>query len=593
MRELGTRIGSTGRFLCAVAPLVVATFGCSASIEGTGGSGATAGASGASGNSGASGKSGSGGSTPGQGGSSNGGTGATGGTANGGTSGATVVPAAPQVVSMKGEPIYSRFLRLTNSQWENSVHDILKLTAATGVSDNFQHAVGGTTDFDNNERVVYVDDTAWSDFQTAAETVANQVTATDAAIKAVGAGSDKAGFISTFGRRAFRRDLTAAEVTTYGAIYDQGTSIATGSVSAFTKGARYVIGAMLQSPNFLYRIEMGDTGSPLSGYEMASKVSLWLRDTTPSDAMLDAAKAGTFDTAQGAAEQAQAMLSDTHIATVIRNFNGELYKFALYDSITKVGVPEWSADMNPEMKEASYLFFDRIFSQGLGVADIFTSTAGFIGPKTASLYGMTAQGTQIKQVDTGRAGYYAQVPFLTRQARNNDPDSIHRGVRINTDALCADPGVPSPDLPDIPPAMANETNRQIITGLTKSCGAECHGQVINPIGFAFEDFDGMGRKRTMDNGSPVDTTGSYPFAEGTLSFANSTELMQLIATGSQSHQCWAKKMASYALERDLIESERPMIESLGAVSQAGGSLKDVMIALVKENGFRTHVGGAQ
>jgi hypothetical protein len=592
VRQLSTRIGSTGRFLCAVAPLVAATLGCSASIEGPGGgSGASGGASGTSGSGATAGKSaGGGGNTPGQGGSSNGGTGAT---SNGGTSGATVVPAAPQVVSMKGEPLYSRFLRLTNSQWENSVHDILKLTAATGLSDNFEHAVGGTTDFENNERVVYVNDTSWADFQTAAETVANQVTATDAALKAVGAGSDKAGFISAFGRRAFRRALTAAEVTTYGAVYDLGTMIATGSVSTFTKGARYVIGAMLQSPNFLYRIEMGDTSAPLSGYEMASKVSLWLRDTTPSDAMLDAAAAGTFDTAQGAAEQAQTMLTDPNVATVIRRFNGELYKFALYDSITKVGVPEWSADMNPEMKEASYLFFDRIFSQGLGVSDIFTSTAGFIGPKTASLYGMTAQGTQIKQVDTGRAGYYAQVPFLTRQARNNDPDSIHRGVRINTDALCADPGVPSPDLPDIPVATANETNRQIITGLTKTCGAECHGQVINPVGFAFEDFDGMGRKRTMDNGSPVDTTGTYPFAEGTLSFKNSAELMQLIATGSQAHQCWAKKMASYALERDLIDSERPMVESLGAVSQAGGSLKDVMVALVKENGFRTHVGAAQ
>jgi hypothetical protein len=579
----------TGRFACAIAPLLLATLGCSSSIEGTGpgGSGATGGTSPAGGTSG---KSGTGGNTPGQGGSSNAGTS---GSPNGGTSGAVVEPAAPQVVSMKGEPLYSRFLRLTNSQWENSVHDILKLTAATGISDNFQHAVGGTTDFENNERVVYVDDTAWQDFQTAAETVANQVTATDAAAKAIGAGSDKAGFINTFGRRAFRRDLTSAEVTTYGAIYDQGTMIATGTVSAFTKGVRYVIGAMLQSPHFLYRIEMGDTGSPLSGYEMASKVSLWLRDTTPTDAMLDAAKAGTFDTAQGAAEQAQNMLSDPAMGTVMRRFNGELYKFALYDSITKVGVAEWSADMNPEMKETSYQFFDRIFSQNLGVADIFTSTQGFVGPQTASLYGVQVQGTQIKQVDTGRSGYYAQVPFLARQARNNDPDSIHRGVRINTDALCADPGVPSPDLPDIPPAMANQTNRQIITALTKSCGAECHGQVINPIGFAFEDFDGMGRKRTMDNGSPVDTTGSYPFAEGTLDFKNSTELMQLIATGSQAHQCWAKKMASYALERDLVESERPMIESLGAVSQAGGSLKDVMIALVKENGFRTHVGGAQ
>jgi len=585
--ERATRIGSTGRFVCAVAPLVRATLGCSASIEGTG-PGANGASGGTSGNSGTSGKTG-GGNAPGKGGSSNGGT----SNPSGGSSGAVVEPAKPQVVAMEGSPIYSRFLRLTNSQWENAVHDILKLTAPTGISDDFQHAVGGTTDFENNERVVYVDDTAWSDFQNAAETIANQVTATDAAAKAIGAGMDKAGFISTFGRRAFRRDLTAAEVTSYGAVYDQGTMIATGSVSAFTKGVRYVIGAMLQSPHFLYRIEMGDTGTPLSGYEMASKVSLWLRDTTPTDAMLDAAAAGTFDTAQGAAEQAQAMLADAALGTVMRKFNGELYKFALYDSITKVGVAEWSADMNPEMKEASYQFFDRIFSQNLGVSDIFTSTVGFVGPLTASLYGLKAQGMQIKEVDTGRSGYYAQVPFLTRQARNNDPDSIHRGVRINMDSLCADPGVPSPDLPDIPPAMANQTNREIITGLTKTCGAECHGQVINPIGFAFEDFDGMGRKRTMDNGSPVDTTGSYPFAEGTKDFKDSTELMQLIATGTQAHQCWAKKMASYALERDLVESERPMIEALGGVSQAGGSLKDVMVALVKEDGFRTHVGGAQ
>lgn len=580
-----------GHIAWAVAPFVAATLGCSSSIGGPGAGdvpGTTGGTTAASGgSSGSSGNKASGGT-----GNGNVGTGGSAASGDSGSGGATVKPPAPQVVSMQGEPIYSRFLRLTNSQWENSVHDILKLTAPTGLSDNFQHAVGGTTDFENNERVVYVDDTSWSDFQSAAEAIANQVTATDAAAQAIGAGTDKASFIAKFGRRAFRRDLTSAETTTYGAVYDQGTMIATGNVSAFTKGARYVIGAMLQSPHFLYRIEMGDDGAPLSGNEMAAKVSLWIRDSTPTDAMLDAAAAGTFDTAQGAAEQAQQMLSDPNVASVIRNFNGELYKLALYDSITKVGVPEWSEDMNPEMKEASYLFFDRIFNEGLGVSDIFTTTTGYVGPKTATLYGMQVQGMQIKAVDTGRAGYYAQVPFLTRQARNNDPDSIHRGVRINLDALCADPGLPNPDLPDIPPPMENQTNREIITALTKTCGAECHGQVINPIGFAFEDFDGMGRKRTMDNGSPVDTTGSYPFAEGVKSFQNSTELMQLIATGTQAHQCWAKKMAGYALERDLVESERPMIESLGAVSLAGGSLKDVMVALVKEDGFRTHVGGA-
>jgi hypothetical protein len=117
---------------------------------------------------------------------------------------------------------------------------------------------------------------------------------------------------------------------------------------------------------------------------------------------------------------------------------------------------------------------------------------------------------------------------------------------------------------------------------------------INPIGFAFEDFDGVGRKRTIDNGQPVDTTGSFPLAEGTKNFADSAELMDLLASGTQAHQCWAKKMAGYALERDLVDVERPLVESLGAVSLAtGGSLKQVMLALVQNDSFRTHVGGGQ
>ena len=93
---------------------------------------------------------------------------------------------------------------------------------------------------------------------------------------------------------------------------------------------------------------------------------------------------------------------------------------------------------------------------------------------------------------------------------------------------------------------------------------------------------------------PVDTTGSYPFSDGTRDFKDSTELMQEIASGPQAHQCWSKKLASYALERDIVDAERPTIEALGAVSQAsGGSLKQVMVALVQSQAFRTHVGGAQ
>ena len=127
-----------------------------------------------------------------------------------------------------------------------------------------------------------------------------------------------------------------------------------------------------------------------------------------------------------------------------------------------------------------------------------------------------------------------------------------------------------------------------------ACGGECHGVLINPIGFAFENFDGVGRSRTTDNGKPVDTSATYPFAEGSKTYNGSTELLQIIASGKQAHQCYAKRVAGYALQRDLVEADRPLVESLGKVSlEANASIKEVMVALVKENAFRTHVGGAQ
>ncbi len=508
--------------------------------------------------------------------------------------GGSQVSGGPRPVSLEGEPLYSRFLRLTNDQWENSVKDLFSLSEPTGLSADFVRPVSGVTDFDNNERVVIVNSTAWSDFQNAAEAVAAKVTATDQALQAVIKTTDAATFIKSFGRRAFRRELSADEVTSYQALLSEGAQYA-GSQSAFTKGAALVISAILQSPHFLYRSEMADDGKPLSGFEMAAKLSLWIRDTTPTDAMLDAAKAGAFDTAQGAATEAGKMLSDPASTASIRKFHGQLYKLEVLDAIAKTGVTGYSDALIPEFKQASYLFFDRIFSKDLGVKDILTSSVGFAGPGMASVYGVQVQGSGVQEVQlSNRPGWYSQAPFLALWAINNDPDSIHRGVRINLDTLCADPGLPDVQLPPVPAIQANQTNRQRYANLTEGCGAVCHGQIINPIGFAFEGFDGLGRARDTDNGKPLDTSAQYPFAEGTKSFSGPTELMQQIAEGSQAHQCYAKKLASYALERDVVDAERPLVESLGATSrETGASLKEIMLALVKTDTFRTHVGGAK
>jgi hypothetical protein len=250
--------------------------------------------------------------------------------------------------------------------------------------------------------------------------------------------------------------------------------------------------------------------------------------------------------------------------------------------------------MNAEFKQASLLFFDRIFSQNLGVREILTSTVAFTGPTMASIYGVTPSGSGMTQVDVpGRLGYFSQAPFLALWARNNEPDSIHRGARINLDALCADPGLPDIIFPSVPAPMPGETNRMVISRLTTGCATVCHGEIINPVGFAFENFDGLGREREMDNGQPVDTTGTYPFQEGNRTFTGAAELMEMMASGKQAHQCWAKKMASYALQRDLVESDRPLIEALGQASLASGaSLKQVMVTLVKSDAFRVRAGGA-
>lgn len=500
----------------------------------------------------------------------------------------------PVTFNLDGAPQYYRVVRLTNAQWAHAVQDALKLSAPSGLEQNFQGPVVGTTDFSNNELVLDVNQESWSDFQAAAEALATQLTATDAALAKVYSGTDAAGFIQTVGRRLYRRPLTTAEQTAYQTLYGKGSSLS-GTRSAFAKGASLVLRAMLQSPYFLYRTELGAPKAPLSGYEMAAKLSLWLRGTTPSDSLLDAAAGpGKLDTADGAATQATAMLGESAAGDIYRGFHAELYHFDRYALISKVGVSAYDSSLNTELSDVSELFFDDIFTNGKGVREILTSTTGFVGPKTAALYGLPAPASYVqKDLGPQRVGYFSQVPFLTLYGLNGDPDSIHRGVSLNMDVLCAKLGAPAANLPPIPPLMPGQTNRQRIDMLTSGCGAQCHNQMINPLGFAFEHFDGIGQYRDTENGGlPIDSSGSYGFLGGAKSFANAAELMSDMAADQQAHLCYAKKLASFALQRDVIASDMPVLQTMAQTSMgAGGSIKSMILQLVRSDAFRTRAGG--
>ena len=580
-----------------------ALVGCNAEIggvsSGTGGAGSAGNGAGSGGSSmtgtGATTVTGSGGSggagVPGSGGS---GTGAVGTTGSGGSAGSTVVP--PSVLDLSGSPKYYRVIRLSNAQWAAAIQTVLNIPTG-GLESNFESTATDMTRFGNNELFLGFDSRNWQDFQSAAETLAKQVTASDAALARVYSGTDAAGLISAIGRRAYRRPLTTAEQSTYMTLYTTG-STQTGSGSALTKGAYLVISAMLQSPNFLFRMELGAKGAPLNAYEMAAKLALWLRGTSPDDKTLDlAAGTGKLDTADGAAALTNTILGEAAATATMRQFHGQWLSFDDYAQISKVGVPSFNASLVPEYQESSYRFFDNIFTQGLGLKDMFLSTTGFYGPGMAKLYGVSAPASgAYAQSDLGskRAGYFSQLPYLTLNGLNAEPNSILRGVVLNLSVLCATLGPPATVIPPIPPLMPGQTNRQRIDTLTGTCGMSCHNNMINPLGFAFEHFDGMGQWQDTENGGlTIDASGSYTFSDGgKKTWNDAAGMMQVLATSPQTHTCFAKKLAGYGLQRDIIASDMPMLNTLTSASMAAGtnSEKQLIVQIVRNDAFRTHGG---
>lgn len=498
-------------------------------------------------------------------------------------------------LDLTGAPVYTRFIRLTNSQWARSVHDILALPEPSALKQQFQDAVAGTTDFTNNELVLDVDQRRVSDYRDAAESLAASATRSREALARIYPGTDATGFIQRVGRRAYRRPLTPDEAASYLTLFNQGMADAD-QADAFASGAAMVIRAMLQSPHFLYRTELGAAGTPLSSYEMAAKLSLWLRGTTPNEALLDrAASSDELSTAEGAAHVAMTMLQEPSAAEVMREFHSELYHLGRYLTLSKIGVPEYQPSLNAELLESSLRYFERLFAQDLGVAELLTGTTGFVGPGMAPLYGLPGQAADLTQVDLGpqRAGYFSQVPFLALYGINADPDSIHRGVSLNQDVLCALLGPPA-EIPPLPPIKPGQTNRQRVAAITEGCGAICHKQQINPLGFAFEHFDGMGRHRELEGANlPIDSSGSFTFTEGTRSFSGAPELLAAMAEGRQTHQCYAKKLASFALQRDIVDTDLPALDALTQVSMRHGSIKSIIVELVRLDVFRLRAGAVQ
>jgi len=502
-------------------------------------------------------------------------------------------------ISFDGTPTYSRFVRLTHAQWEASVRDVLRLDDLPGLAEGFigDPNVGR---FANNERGLEVTSNLWGDYQRAAEEIAARVAA-DATARGrlMSLPGDPTTFVTDLGRRVYRRPLTAVEIQRYVGIFESGTTLlASGDPTA--DGIHMVLEAMLQSPYFLYRTELGDDGLPLSGYEVASKLSFTLLNTTPSDALLDAAAAGDFDTSAGVLAHAREMLESPVGVAAFEQMQIELLGTDRYRSITKdvQRFPIYTENLNGALQEADRLFFDYLYSNNLGLRDLLLSRVAFVDPATAPLYGLTVEGPAFQQVelDATRPGFFTRAGFLALNGTLVDPDPIHRGVDMNRELLCTAFPPPPGEIPPLPATEPGQTNRQRVDAHTGigTCGAGCHSEIINPLGFAFENFDTIGMLRTTDNGLPIDTSGAYRLPDGLHPFANATELLQIIAESPQAHACFAKHVAEFTLARDLTALDGAEVFDVMEVSlEPASSLKELVLYVVQSPSFLIRNGGPQ
>jgi hypothetical protein len=195
---------------------------------------------------------------------------------------------------------------------------------------------------------------------------------------------------------------------------------------------------------------------------------------------------------------------------------------------------------------------------------------------------------------SSRPGYLTRLGYLALNANLSEPDPIHRGVDVINRLMCADLQPPPGTIPELPEPMPGQTNRERVTTHTGegTCGEGCHSTLINPIGFAFENFDALGRIRTMDNGKPVDTTGEVETVTGMRSFTGAPELAGILATDPSVHGCYSMHLAEYALARDVATNDRALVDGLEGISMNdNASIKASVLAIIGQPAFLTRTGG--
>lgn len=492
--------------------------------------------------------------------------------------------------------------RLSREQYAATVRDVLGETLTVPTSLEPDSTVEGYQSI--GAAVTAVSSRGIEQYEAAAYNLASQVMQDDA-LRAGVIGCEADGvFDAACARtslepmllRLWRRPATEEELTGLLGIWEEASTV----LGTFEQGAEYALAAALQSPNFLFRVELGEPDPETPGalrfgnWEMASRLSYLLWNTTPDDELLRAAAAGELVTDTGIQAQAERMLASPRAEDGIRALFSEILQLHLLDRLSKD--PTVFTHMSPTLgasarEEILRLVTDLVLVMDGDYRDLLTTRSTFVNRELAALYNMRAPsrdefGAAEWPADAPRSGLLGQVGFLALASHPVSSSATLRGKFVRERLLCevvaAPPANVDTSIPE--PSGTTPTLRdRVAEHLTDPSCNGCH-QVMDPIGLALENFDGIGRFRATDNGASIDATGDLdgvPF-DGPVSLAIALRDHPRFAP------CLVRHVYRYTNGRLETNGERELVRELAvAFERDGFRVRSLLLELVTTPGFRT------
>jgi cytochrome c553 len=376
--------------------------------------------------------------------------------------------------------------------------------------------------------------------------------------------------VAAFARRAFRRPVALDEVERLAGLADRARQRGAG----FEQSVRVALQAILVSPAFLFRGELQpdpDNPSltmPVDEFALASRLSYFLWSSMPDEPLF--ALAGQRALRKNLAAQVRRMLNDPKSSALAQNFGGQWLqtrnlKFIAPDPGS---FPDFDEELRASMGRESELFFENIVNEDRSVLEFLAADYTFVNARLARHYGLQGvSGNEFRRVTlqgTARGGVLTQAGVLAVTSNPTRTSPVKRGKWVLENLLAAAPPPPPPGVPPLGESSdetASATLRQRTERHRKDplC-ASCHAQ-MDPIGFALENFDGIGAWRAKDGALPIDASGRLQSGEA---FAGAEQLRDILARRKRDAfvRCLAEKMLTYSLGRGLEHYDEPALDRI-------------------------------